>query len=153
MTHTHRWIAMAVISAGLLLSACSRAAPEAASTEGGPATVVHLKPSNGSVDVTKVTLTEDAAKRLDIQTTTVREMALDGAQRKVIPYAAILYDVEGATWTYVNSEPLVYVRRPIKVDFIKGDNVILKEDLPAGTAVVTVGATELYGSESEFEEE
>ena len=150
MKHTYRWIVVAAISAGLLLSACNQSAPEAGPAEDGPAIVEHLK---GGVDVTKVTLTQDAAKRLDVQTAPMREMAVDGAQRKVIPYAAILYDVDGATWTYTNPEPLVYMRHPIKVDFIKGDDVILKEDLPPGTSVVTVGATELYGSESEFEEE
>ena len=91
--------------------------------------------------------------RLDIQTAPVREAQINGAQRKVIPYAAILYDTQGATWTYISPGPLIYLRHPIKVDFIQGNDAILTDDLPAGTAVVIIGAAELYGSETEFAEE
>ena len=38
-------------------------------------------------------------------------------------------------------------------DVIKGDQAFLSDALPAGSAVVTVGVAELYGAESEFEEE
>ena len=151
MKQKYHLVTVAAISAGLLLSACSQSAQVAApKTSNGSAIVEHLA---GSVDVTKVKLTQDAAKRLDLQTAVVRAMAVNGAQRMVIPYASILYDVTGATWTYTNPEPLVYVRHSVNVDLIKGNDAILKEDLPSGTAVVTVGAAELYGSETEFEEE
>jgi hypothetical protein len=53
----------------------------------------------------------------------------------------------------VNVEPLVFVRQAITVDDITGDQVILSEGPEAGANVVTMGATELFGSESEFEEE
>jgi hypothetical protein len=53
----------------------------------------------------------------------------------------------------VNVEPLVYMRQEITVDSIQGDQVLLSKGPEAGTAVVTLGATELFGSESEFEEE
>jgi hypothetical protein len=98
-------------------------------------------------------LTAEAAQRIDIQTAPAREEQVGGAQRTVIPYAALLYDPEGNTWVYTNSEPLTFVRQPISVDHIDGDMVVLSDGLSAGTAVVTVGAAELYGSESEFEEE
>ena len=68
-------------------------------------------------------------------------------QRLVIPYAALLYDANGATWTYTSPEARVFERAPVTVDFIKGDRVVLTEGPSAGTKVVTVGAQELLGAE------
>jgi hypothetical protein len=117
--------------------------------ENGAATVEHLD----GPEPARVTLTEDAAKRLDIQTAAIRDAEVNGTQQRVIPYAAILYDTQGDTWTYANPEPLTFVRSPIVVDRIEGDLAVLSDGPPSGTAVVTVGAAELYGSEIEFEEE
>ena len=102
---------------------------------------------------TRETLTEDAVKRLDLQTAEAHDAEVNGAKRTVIPYASIIYDTEGATWVYLNPEPLTFVRHPITVDNIKGDQAFLADALPSGSAVVTVGVAELYGAESEFEEE
>ena len=67
---------------------------------------------------------------------------------KVIPYAAVLYGVHGETWVYSNPEPLVFVRQPIVIDYIEGDRAYLSEGPELGTAVVTVGAAELFGTET-----
>jgi hypothetical protein len=53
----------------------------------------------------------------------------------------------------VNVGPLQYERQAITVDSIEGDQVFLSDGPEAGANVVTLGATELFGSESEFEEE
>ncbi len=58
-----------LIAASLLLSACGQKQEEAVAEEGGPAKVEHLE----GAEPTRVTLTEDAAKRLDIQTVAVRD--------------------------------------------------------------------------------
>ena len=78
------------------------------------------------------------------------ELTLEGSgtQQKVIPYAAVLYDLHGETWVYTSLEPLVYVRHPISVDYIDGDLAVLSEGPPAGTEVVTAGAAELFGAEA-----
>jgi hypothetical protein len=70
-----------------------------------------------------------------------------GEKRKIIPYAAVLYDSKGKTWVYTNPEQFVFVRQPIAIDTIVEDEVILVSGPPAGTAVVTVGGAELYGTE------
>lgn len=77
------------------------------------------------------------------------ELTLLGSatQLKVIPYAAVLYDLHGETWVYTKPEPLVFVRAPIVVDYIDGDLAVLSEGPPAGTEVVTAGAAELFGAE------
>ncbi len=111
-----------------------------------------LDPIAGT-DLNRLTLTEKAAERLGLETAQVRAEQVDGAEQLVIPYAALLYDPSGVTWVYVNVEPLVFVRQAIVVDSIQGDDVFLSEGPEAGANVVTLGATELFGSESEFEEE
>ena len=72
---------------------------------------------------------------------------LDETPRKVIPYAALLYDADGSSWTYTNPEPLVFVRHRVSVDHIVNDLAVLSEGPPSGTPVVTVGASELFGAE------
>src|SRR5262245_54002264 len=144
-----RWLVVVLIGTCLLLSACGQSSGEATTEEDQQVTVEQLE----GQEPTRETLTEDAAKRLDIQTVAVQDAEVNGAKRTVIPYAAIIYDTEGATWVYLNPEPLTFVRHPITVDDIKGDQAFLSEPLPAGSAVVTVGVAELYGAESEFEEE
>ena len=69
--------------------------------------------------------------------------------RKIVPYAAVIYDVNGGTWVYTK-EPnaLSFVRQSITVDYIEGDLAFLTDGPPAGTEVVTVGGAELYGAET-----
>jgi hypothetical protein len=69
-------------------------------------------------------------------------------QRKVVPYAAVMYGPHGETLVYTNPEPLTFIRQPIAIDYIDGDQVVLSEGPSAGTKVVTVGVAELYGAES-----
>lgn len=107
-----------------------------------PAQVTPITGTN----LSRVTLTERAAQRLGITTDTVRPApANNGAT--VIPYAAVLYDTNGATWAYTNPEALVYVRHQITVDSIDQDVAVLSDGPPVGTRVVTTGAAELFGAE------
>ena len=144
MNKSIRWLVLTVILLSLLLSACGPGLPP----EEGPKPVT-LEPIAGT-DLNRLTLTEKAAERLDLETAPVQ---VNSAKQMVIPYAALLYDSSGNTWVYLNVAPLVYVRQAIVVDFIKGDEAVLSEGLEDDAVVVTLGATELYGSETEFEEE
>jgi hypothetical protein len=121
----------------LFLSACGGSADDGATES--PAAVEQI---NGT-EFNRITLTAEAAKRLDVQTATVRSTG----ERTVIPYAAVLYDPDGRTWTYTSPERLVFVRKDISVDRIDGDSAILAKGPSAGTAVVTVGGDELWGVE------
>jgi hypothetical protein len=147
MKYFNLLIVLVLLSASLLLSACAPA--EAPEEEIKPVT---LEPIAGT-DLNRLTLTEKAAERLGLETAPVVARQVDGVDRLVIPYAALLYDPSGQAWVYVNVEPLVFVRQAITVDSIVGDEVILSEGPEAQANVVTLGATELFGSEEEFEEE
>jgi hypothetical protein len=65
----------------------------------------------------------------------------------VIPYSAVVYDTDGSTWTYVNTAARTYVREPVTVTAIQDQVALLSAGPPVGTAVVTVGAAELLGTE------
>lgn len=71
-----------------------------------------------------------------------------GDRRMVVPYSALIYDLNGDTWVYVNPEPLVFMRHPVTVDFVEGDRAILSDGPPVGTMVATVGVAELYGADT-----
>jgi hypothetical protein len=143
MLHRRRWMTGLLIIAGLLFPSCA-AVPEEEETLHEPAT---LEPIEGS-DLSRVTLTEEAAVRLDIEVDPV----LDAGSATMIPYAAVFYTATGDTWTYTNPEPLTFVRVPIVVDHIRGDDVFLSDGPPSGVEVVTQGAAELYGTETGVEE-
>jgi len=68
--------------------------------------------------------------------------------RKTIPYSAVIYDLSGQSWAYVNTEPRTYVRQPITIDYSKGPLTVLKDGPAVGTSVVSVGAAELFGAET-----
>jgi hypothetical protein len=69
-------------------------------------------------------------------------------QRLIVPYAAVVYGLQGETWVYTNPEPLVFIRQSIVIDYIEGDLAILSEGPLSGTQVVVVGVAELYGAET-----
>lgn len=132
----------------LALPGCKDAPAE----EEGASDLATVEPIEGS-DVSQVTLSEEAAARLDIETATVAGAGPMGGKATTIPYAAVLYDPAGDTWTYTNPEPLVFVRAPIDVIRIDGEQALLSSGPPSGTDVVIVGAAELLGTEYEVGEE
>lgn len=139
-------IVAAVVLAGPLIG-CTRSSEEPPEAE-----VAQVEPIDGS-DVARVTLTEQAAARLDIETSPVTAAAGTPRDRSAIPYAAVLYDPDGNAWTYTNPEPLVFVRAPISVDRIQDGMALLSSGPSPGTEVVTTGAAELLGTEYEVGEE
>lgn len=152
MKRRNLWIVVVLIAAGLPLTACEqslRASPDTPQTI-APAMVERIE----GTDLSRVTLTAKAAKRLDIKTAPVREAKVtrsgNATLRKVVPYAAVLYGSNSGAWVYTTPRPLVYVRHRIAIDYINGDEAVLSDGPPAGTAVVTVGAAELFGTEFEI---
>ena len=109
---------------------------------------------SGEKGIMRVILEPKAAERIGLQTAQIVEqnMTVGGrtGTRKVVPYGAIMYDTKGDTWTFTNPEPLVFVRHKVVVEHIEGDQVVLSDGPATGTAIVTVGATELMGAEHKY---
>jgi hypothetical protein len=99
-------------------------------------------------EVSRVTLTPDAVKRIGIQTAVVQTMPVAGQPRLTMPYAAVLYDESGRAWAYVTTDRLSFVRKDITIESVAAQVAILAAGPPAGTEVVTLGAAELYGTET-----
>lgn len=139
MSALHRATALA-----LLLGSLSPTATWSA----GPSQPAHASPSKleaiPGTSLKRVTLTERAARRLDIGFGDIR---IDPSGRTVVPYAAVLYDPVGDAWVYLNPAPLTYVRHKIVIDVINGEEAVLKDGPPAGSKVVVAGVAELYGTE------
>lgn len=151
MRFRHPWIPVALVALALIVPGCRSVAAEEPA-EGGPP-LATVEPIDGA-DVARVTLSGEAADRIDVQTVAVTPASGTGSRSlTAIPYAAVLYDPSGATWTYTSPEHLVFVRAPISVVRIQGDEALLSEGPPPGTQVVTVGAAELLGTEYEVGEE
>jgi hypothetical protein len=93
----------------------------------------------------RVTLTAAAAGRLGVRTAAVQRAGAGTAS--VIPYDAVLYDADGAAWTYTSPKHLVFQRQDISVARIDGNSAVLSKGPPPGALVVTVGATEIWGVE------
>ncbi|HEY2960464.1 MAG TPA: hypothetical protein VGM21_20020 [Actinomycetota bacterium] len=155
MQHSRRWSGAALLLVATLalgVSACSRG--QAASEEGGSNGAVRVEPVKGT-ELSRVILSRQAADRLGVQTVPVRQekVAPAGRQggkpvsRKLIPYAAVLYDEQGETWTFTSPGPLTYLRDKIDVDYIQGDVAVLAAGPAVGVPVVTVGSAELLGAE------
>jgi hypothetical protein len=138
--HGTNWVIVAALLAvPLLLAACGGTANDEAGAD--PAAVEQVK----GTDITRVTLTAEAARLLGVRTEKVRSKG--AGSHTVIPYDAVLYDPDGGTWTYTSPNPLVYQRANIRVSRIDGVSAILTRGPPAGTRVVTAGATEIWGVE------
>ena len=94
-------------------------------------------------DLKQVTLTPRAIERIDLHTEKVTEKM----GTKVVPYASIIYDPQGGVWVYTMTQDRVFVRAPIEVADIKGDDVFLVAGPAIGTTVATYGVAEIYGAE------
>lgn len=136
------WVALAPVLFVVPLVAAACDGVNGQEETARPAVVQPIKGTNSN----RVILTQDAAKRLGIQTTAV-QIRNAGTRQTVIPYDAVLYDVNGGGWVYTNPTPLVFQREKIRIAEIEGNKAILADGPPVGTPVVTVGAPEIWGVE------
>jgi hypothetical protein len=135
--HSPLWILVALLVVPLLLTACGGESEHEAEAA---AVVEEVK----GTDLSRVTLTPEAAKRLDIKTAAVEQ----NGHGRIIPYAAVFYAATGETYAYTNPEGLMFVRQAIVVDRIDGDQAMLSKGPAAGSKVATAGVAELFGAES-----
>jgi hypothetical protein len=127
----------------LILTACGGSVSDEYEIQDKPYT---LEPVEGQ-EVLRVILEEAAVERLGIETVPVEQRG----SRLVVPYDAVYLDAHGDFWVYTNPEPFEFVRAPIEIVRESSTEAFLSEGPPTGTQVVTVGAPELYGAETEFD--
>jgi hypothetical protein len=135
-------LAAALIALGLAVAGCAgttSAAPEKAAS---PAKVEAVP----GKDVKSVTLTEQADKRLGVETVAVAAAASGTS----VPYSAVVYSADGNAWVYTVSKPRTYLREKVTVANVGGPNgtdAFLSAGPAVGTTVVKTGVPELYGAE------
>jgi hypothetical protein len=135
------WLAAAlVVALALACTACAGAAKE----EGEPPEPAKIEKIAGT-DLNRLELTNQAVQRLGITTAPVRELTPPVQGRSAVDDSALIYDPSGNVSVYTNPRPLTYIRAPVTVETIDHGQALLTQGPPPGTAVVTVGAPELYG--------
>ena len=137
MRYTNRLMVAGMVIAGLQLAACQK--PHATHHAEHPAEIKKIEGTN----LSSVTLTEQAMKRLDVKTDQVRAQG----DKRVVPYSALIYDPKGATWVYTNPQPRTFIRHKVEIDRIDGNTVLLNDGPPTGTAIASVAVAEIYGAE------
>jgi hypothetical protein len=138
-----RWLITLLVLAALALAGCSESAIGGESGGDAAATIQQVEGS----DLMRVTLAPGAAERLGLEMGVVRQVPGGGT---AVPYAAVIYDPDGDTWVYTSPKDRTFVREPIIVTSITGEEAFLSSGPEVGTEVVTVGTAELYGTEQEI---
>lgn len=137
--HRPAWRPLAVAALALGLGAC---------TEVDDATVDGYQPSKltevGGVKI--VSFTQEGADRTGLRTGTVERRG----EFLTVPYESVIYDGQGTSYVYASPKPLTYQREKVAIARVSGPQALLKAGPPAGTSVVTVGASEVYGTELEI---
>jgi hypothetical protein len=145
MRHSLRLSVAAFALTGLGLAGC-----------GGKSTYTKVEPAHvehkEGEKFHKLTLTEKAMERLAVETAPVREGTPEaGAEgqpaRTIVPYSAIVYVPEGDAFVYTNPAPRTFLRQPVEVEAITGNEAVLKSGPAPGTQIAVVGVTELFGTE------
>jgi hypothetical protein len=146
MRHSLHLTVAAVALAGFGLAGCSG---KSTYTKVEPAHVDHKE----GEEFHKLTLTEKAMERLAVETAPVREGAPEAGSaegqpaKSIVPYSAIIYVAEGDAFIYTNPAPRTFLRQPVEVESIEGNEAILKSGPAPGTQIAVVGVTELFGTE------
>ena len=66
----------------------------------------------------------------------------------VVPWSAVVVDINGGYWVYENVGEHKYARRRVQVKYVVDSLAVLAGNSPAvGAKVVTEGAAELFGTE------
>jgi hypothetical protein len=132
--------ALALLLVALGVSACAEVPSNL--VENNP---YELEPVEGT-DLQRIKLSDETAARIDLQTSTVSTVH----GKTAVPHTALIYNPDGDVFVYTRPAPQTYVRAPVTVRRVEGEQALLSEGPPAGIIVVTVGAAELLATEYEI---
>lgn len=142
-----RSAAVVLLLTGLVVTGCSRTGAQEATSQNEPAVVTTV---SGSEDQLQIRLTEDGASRIGLTLATVSAAtpnATDGPNPTSVAAGAVVYDPNGATWVYVQQQPLTFQRAQVVLSRVAGDTATLRSGPPVGTQVALLGVAELKGAE------
>jgi len=131
---------LALLASGLVVGACSEV--ESNVRENQPYKVVG--PEDAAIK--RVVMEDATAALLPVETTTVQR---DGG-RKVVPHNAVIYNPDGGSFVYTKPKSETYIREPIEIVRVSGDDAVLSKGPPSGTTIVTTGSAELLATEYEI---
>jgi RND family efflux transporter MFP subunit len=80
----------------------------------------------------------------------VRVKLQGASDQRVVPWSAVIHDINGGTWVYEKTADHTYVRRRVQIKYIVDDLAILESGPATGAQIVTAGAVELFGTEMGF---
>jgi hypothetical protein len=147
MTARTRRLSAVALLVAVCVTGCTSGRADEPGVADDPASVVAI---DGPGAVHRIQLTADAAQRIGLLTETVRALPVDstnGGSPLGVAASAVVYDETGATWVYVETEPLTFQRVQVVVTRVSADTALLRSGPAVGTQVVTVGVAELRGSE------
>lgn len=131
---------LAVLASALVLGACSEV--ESNVRDNQPYTVEG--PEDAAIKTVKM---DDAtAALLPVRLADVR----DRGDRKVVPHSAVIYNPDGESFVYTKPKAETYIRAPIDIVRVHGDDATLSKGPAAGTKIVTTGSAELLATEYEI---
>lgn len=70
--------------------------------------------------------------------------------QRVIPWSAVIHDINGGSWVYEKSGDHKFVRRRVQVKNVVGPLAVLDQGPPVGTEIVITGVAEVFGTEFGF---
>ncbi len=65
----------------------------------------------------------------------------------VVPWSAVIQDINGGAWVYENTAPQLYARRRVEVRRVVNSLAVLARGPAVGAKVVNAGVAELFGTE------
>lgn len=67
-----------------------------------------------------------------------------------IPHSAVVFDINGGSWVYIQPSKNVYERKRVFIDHVVGQRALIIEGPPEGSNIVVNGALELFSVETGF---
>jgi cobalt-zinc-cadmium efflux system membrane fusion protein len=71
----------------------------------------------------------------------------DERESLVVPWSAVVYDINGGAWVYEHVGEHKFSRRRVQVRYVSGETAVLASGPPVGAKIVTEGTEELFGTE------
>ena len=106
-----------------------------------------------TLDLYYETANPDAALRPG-QRLNVRLQLRSKGEELVVPWSAVIHDIHGGTWVYVETAPHTFVRHRVSVKHVlrddAGELAVLASGPKPGANIVTTAVIELFGTEFGF---